>query len=390
MSDSPRTTFKFAQPGSLSVPLHSQAGPLFAGSPFQDLPPPTGQPPYRLDLADVIPDSVKTMTDGMILHMVGDTGGVLDPTPQLLVANGLEQDAAVKSKFGAPAFLYHLGDVIYLHGQATEYYPQFYRPYEHYPNPILAVPGNHDGDRFDNGQLINPEPSLATFVRNFCQPKPGFHSPDARDAVRTAMIQPNVYWTLLTPFATFVALYTNVPEGGAVKQDQQDWFTEELRAADPNKPLIIAMHHPVHSLDKYNSGSKAMAQVLNDAVQKSGRSPELVFAGHVHNYQSFTVAARDGQVTPFIVLGNSGFHNLTPMAKVGSKDIVTPFRAPNDENVILQKYLDDRFGFLRLEISADIVDIQTYTVPRPQEAWRTPPRLFDRIRFDWRERKILV
>jgi acid phosphatase type 7 len=136
----------------------------------------------------VIPDAVKAMIElkGMALHLVGDTGGVLDPTPQLLVANGLEQDAEVKGRFGSPAFLYHLGDVIYCDGQAAEYYPQFYRPYEHYPNPILAIPGNHDGDRFDNGQLVNPEPSLATFVRNFCQPQSGIHSPDAR-AMRYAL-----------------------------------------------------------------------------------------------------------------------------------------------------------------------------------------------------------
>ena len=67
-------------------------------------------------------------------------------------------------EFGTPAFLYHLGDVIYFDGLASEYYPQFYRPYEHYPNPILAIPGNHDGDRYDNGQLGQS----GTIARNFC------------------------------------------------------------------------------------------------------------------------------------------------------------------------------------------------------------------------------
>ncbi len=50
----------------------------------------------------------------MTLHMVGDTGGVLDPTSQQLVASGLEQDASVTGEFGTPAFLYHLGDVSFL------------------------------------------------------------------------------------------------------------------------------------------------------------------------------------------------------------------------------------------------------------------------------------
>lgn len=37
---------------------------------------------------------------------------------------------------------------------------------------------------------------------------------DAGDAWRTAMIQPNVYWTLEAPFVTIIGLYTNLPEGG--------------------------------------------------------------------------------------------------------------------------------------------------------------------------------
>lgn len=110
----------------------------------------------------------------------------------------------------------------------------------------------------------------------------------------------------------------------------------------------------------------------------------------MHNYQSFTIANGDGQVIPFIVAGNGGYHNLTEMAKVNGEDIITPYRAPNDKDVILQRYIADRFGFLRVEISSDIVDMQTYTVPRPQEPWRTPPRLFDRICFDWRNRRVIT
>jgi hypothetical protein len=147
------SNFKFAQPRPLGAALDSQAGPLFSGSPFQDLPTPTGQPPYRLDLADVLPDAVKTMNElgGMIFHITGDTGGVLDPAPQLLVANGLQQDAEVKGTFGSPAFLYHMGDVIYFDGQAAEYYPQFYRSWQFLETTMataltsgsLATPSRH-------------------------------------------------------------------------------------------------------------------------------------------------------------------------------------------------------------------------------------------------------
>jgi acid phosphatase type 7 len=366
---------------------HSQASPLYHGSKEQPLPAPTGTAPFRLDLAEVIPDAVAAMTKagGMAMHMVGDTGGVQDPTPQQLVANGLEQDAGVAGSFGTPAFFYHLGDVIYFDGQADQYFPQFYQPYEHYPNPIIAIPGNHDGDVYDDGKRTNPEPSLASFVRNFCASEPGVHTPEAREATRTAMVQPNVYFTLKTPFATFVGLYTNVPEGGVVHQNQQEWFAGELAAADKDMPLIVAMHHPIQSLDTFHSGSKTMAKVLETAVAKAKRQPAMVFAGHVHNYQRFSVNDHHG-MTPFVVAGHGGYHNLHKVVKSDNQDLVTPYSAPNDPNVVLESYMDDRFGFLRLEFSGDIIDLRCMSVPRPQESWSKAPRLYDRVRYDWRKR----
>ncbi len=370
---------------------HSQLSPLYHGSPFEPLPTPTGAAPYRLDLAKIIPAQVAAMTKsgGMALHMVGDTGGVQDPTPQLLVAAGMEADAAVASALGKPAFFYHLGDVIYFDGQVDQYYPQFYLPYEHYPLPMMGIPGNHDGDIYDRGKLVDNVPSLTGFVRNFCATEAGVHNPEARETPRTAMIQPNVYWTLETPFATFIGLYTNVPEGGVVHPDQADWLKGEFTDADKDKPVILALHHPIHSLDAYHSGSRTMAALLEDAISATGRTPSIVFAGHVHNYQRFTTRRADG-VLPFIVAGQGGYHNLHRMAKVNGADIITPYVAPNDPKVTLESYYDDRFGFLRLEITAEILEVQTYTVPRPQEPYRTPPRLYDRMRLDWRARTLVT
>src|SRR5690348_17748218 len=34
-----------------------------------------------------------------------------------------------------PAFLYHLGDVVYYYGEADRYYEQFYEPYKGYDAP---------------------------------------------------------------------------------------------------------------------------------------------------------------------------------------------------------------------------------------------------------------
>ena len=388
----PAHSHRFGQPRPSTPTPHSRQAPLFKGSPFQPLPAPTGQAPYRLDLADIVPDAVAAMkkAGGMSLHMVGDTGGVKDPHPQISVADGMEADVAVAGPYGTPAFFYHLGDVIYFDGQASEYFPQFYDPYSNYPVPMMGIPGNHDGDVFDDGTRTNKLPSLATFVRNFCAATPGTKSPDSAEADRTAMIQPNVYWTLLTPFATFVGLYTNVPEGGVVEPDQADWFASELAAAATDRALIVALHHPLNSLDTYHSGSKPMNQLLTQSISKSGRKPDLICSGHVHNYQRFTVRDADGNgVTPQIVAGQGGYHNLHKMAKVGNQPIVTPYQVPNDDAVTLEAYYDDAFGFLRLDISADAIGLSAFTVPKVAETTPVIPKLVDRMRFNFRSRTLL-
>jgi acid phosphatase type 7 len=41
------------------------------------------------------------------------------------------------------------------------------------------------------------------------------------------MTQPYVFWTLLAPFVTIIGLYSNVPEGGEIHNDQIGWLAAE-------------------------------------------------------------------------------------------------------------------------------------------------------------------
>jgi hypothetical protein len=61
-----------------------------------------------------------------------------------------------------------------------------------------------------------------------------------------AMTQPNVYWTLATPYATIIGLYTNVPVGGYVDDKQKAWLIKELvvtlsafRLFGISRPLLV-------------------------------------------------------------------------------------------------------------------------------------------------------
>lgn len=341
---------------------------------FRPLPPPTGPAPYRMEISSVLDPRVMSRIQKagkMVLHMVGDTGGVKNPTPQLIVAKQMEMQLHTDKLEDSPAFFYHLGDVVYFFGEAQEYFPQFYDAYEYYNRPILAIPGNHDGGVGDEAI-----PSLDAFMRNFCALSPSI-TPEAGDVNRDAMTQPNCYFTLNTPLATIIGLYTNVPEGGKVEQDQREWFVGELSAAPKGKAVLVAMHHPPLSMDDHHSGSEEMRILLEDSFRKSGRVPTAVFSAHVHNYQRFTVRVRGDIEVSYIVAGNGGYHNLHQIPKgPDGEPLDTPLELP-DENARLEAYVDDRHGFLRLTITAATLKGEFFPCPRPHESWSRPAKRYD-------------
>ena len=343
---------------------------------FMPLPKPTGMSPYHIKLEDVISqdDMKKIMSAGKIsFHVVGDTGGVKYPVPQQIVEMAMEADLAGPDN---PVFFYHLGDVVYYFGQASEYYPQFYEPYAKYDVPIFAIPGNHDGD-VPSGDTT---PSLDAFVRNFCAKK-RIVVPDSVEVNKPAMTQPNVYFTLETPFATIVGLYSNVPEGGEFDETQIAWFKEELRNAPKNKALIVTVHHPAYSADMYHTGSKVIDKTLDDAFSESGRYADIVLAGHVHNYQRFTRRI-DNRDIPYIVAGAGGYWHLHYMQKQPNGDpLPTPYTMP-DSNTILESYCENRYGYLLIQITQSSINGTYHTVPRPQESWRDKSELFDSFTLD--------
>jgi predicted phosphodiesterase len=303
---------------------------------FEPLPVPTGAFPYRLALDSVIS---RLPTDVLAFHCVGDTGGIKNPHPQLNVADAMVADIANSP---APSFFYHLGDVVYFNGDESEYGAQFYEPYAHYNLPIFAIPGNHDGDNSDDPSV----PSLTAFVQNFCSATPHL-DPQAQEFNRDTMDQPNVYWTLdASPFFTIIGLYTNVPSGGQVAQDQADWLAGELRAADQTLPVIVALHHPPYSADAHHGSSLPMRNLLDAAFQSSGRVADVVFTGHVHDYQRFT-RTHDGRQVPYVVAGAGGYHNLHPMASDARQGMQV-----TDDCVLEQFSGSNQWGFLRISVTA--------------------------------------
>jgi predicted phosphodiesterase len=351
---------------------------------FRPLPAPTGPAPYHLSLESVIPpDQVGRMRSAgrMVFHTVGDTGGVKSPQPQIIVMDHMEQDFNDPDPLNHPAFFYHLGDVVYYYGEAEHYYSQFYEPAIHYPAPILAIPGNHDGDVFDESV-----PSLAAFVENFCAPEP-HHTKEAGDALRDAMTQPNVYWTLEAPFVTFIGLYSNVPEGGQFDNEQITWFESEMAQAPADKALIVSVHHSVYSADTHHSGSRYVGEILDQTITKTKRMPDLVLTGHVHNYQRFT-RKLNGASIPYIVAGSGGYWHLHEVIRQDNGEKIVPPFFISDMEVTLESYCDDRHGYLRMEVTPEAITGTYFTVPRPQEAWSAPAQQLDTFTIDLKTHQV--
>ena len=350
----------------------------------QPLPVPTGQPPYHLSLDMVLPPAqMQTIQSAqrLVFHVAGDTGGVKMPLEQQNVAQHMEQDFDNADQTARPAFFYHLGDVVYYYGEASQYYAQFYEPYQLYPAPILAIPGNHDGDAQDPSVA-----SLAAYVENFCAPTPRL-TREAGDVARDAMTEPNVYWTLETPFATVIGLYTNVPEGGWLDEKQTAWLVSELNSAPLDKALLVAMHHPIYSADVLHSGSQYMAHVLEHAVQESQRWPDMVLAGHVHNYQRFTRVLAEREI-PYIVAGGGGYWNLHRMARdPQGHPLPTPYPVPGTD-VTLASYCADRHGYLLLESTPTSLSGRYVAVPGSHPT-KQAASVVDTFTLDWHAHKLV-
>jgi hypothetical protein len=342
-----------------------------------DLPAPTGIPPYRLDLSSILSDQaiqeIKAMKH-MVFHSLGDSGGVNTTTYQANVATYMGLDFNPHDTSGSnPSFFYHLGDVVYYDGEIRNYYWEFYEPYLLYPAPIFAIPGNHDGDIDPNDQFNKPSDSLRGFVRNFCA-QAALHLPEADDAPRLAMTQPNVFWTLNTPLATIIGLYSNVPEGGALGQNQIRWFQQELENASKDCALILAVHHPIYSAYGHHPGSQSLKAIIEAATKAANRIPNLILTAHVHNYQCFTGVINNRSVKT-IVAGAGGYNQkLHQLARPMFDPKGGPYKFADDP-ATLDSFNDFQHGYLLIDVGVTEIRGSYIAVddPKPGAAVPTVP-----------------
>jgi acid phosphatase type 7 len=404
MSTDPKTLFSFGEPRPLKVLAMREAAKNafaaagtsdslaaameaaateFARAHFKPLPVPTGQAPYRKSLESILGNervAAIAQAGKFVFHTVGDTGAHGHGTEaqdavSFHMEQQLEDDVPEADK---PAIFYHLGDVVYFNGELNLYPEQFYEPYKFYQVPIVAIPGNHDGDN------VPSEVSLDSFVKNFCTSAPGT-PPMAGQSARLTMTQPNVYFTLEAPFLTIIGLYSNttgdLDAPRAAVTPQFDWLVGELRAAPADKFLIVAVHHPPFSADNVHGGEMRIGEALDRAFEATGRLPHLVLTAHVHDYQKFSRTQQVGGGEPrtilYVVAGAGGYCGFSTLHRVKSD-------VPFPEGVTLLESNDKLPGFLRVTVTAQKLTGEYFVVPPPpnHDVPDHPATLFDTFTVD--------
>jgi hypothetical protein len=302
-------------------------------------------------------------------HVGGDSGvpDVLDrETRQVMVSDAMTSDFNTTDSAGSPAFLYHLGDVIYTQAKGN-YLSEFYVPYKHYPGKIVGIPGNHDGE--------TPE-KIADFQKYFCADNQTV--PDVAGTIfRQTMNQPGVYWLLDAPLVQIIGLYSNCAENpgyisGAVPgNDQKKWLISTLkqiageRKSGNRKALLITTHHPPYASGGH-SGSIDMLHDIDDACKQAGIMPDVHLSGHAHSIQRYTRKVPFGGKVlqiPYLIYGCMGH---------GGQAVSPKF--PLTQNDQTYEFGYKGWGYALVEATAQALTLTAYGVDwdANQKAIKTP------------------
>ena len=238
------------------VTLRRQATPSAA---FVPLPQPSGPPPYRLRLADVLdPDRTAAIDRAGVVrfHCVGDTGGWRDGRPQRGVAEAMVDELHGPSPVD---FFYHLGDVVYPHGEEVRDRPAVLCALR----DLLGADrrGARQPRRRADAGIARRDAGGPSSRRSAPRPRPCATrrcaaTTDGRPAQRLLDAHPRL--------AVDHRPLHQCPRGRRAATDQVAWLVGELSAAPPEATLIVAMHQPIYSADVVHGSNLELGEMLDE------------------------------------------------------------------------------------------------------------------------------
>jgi hypothetical protein len=215
-------------------------------------------------------------------------------------------------------FMIIASDVIYPVGSVNDYPDKFFRPYQDYPGPIYAVPGNHDW--YDG---------LGGFMRVFCgiagelEPRPwkGLFAPlakllwrrpetadeaalerarELRGAPGQQADQPASYWAIDTPTLRIIGIDTGIR--GGIDREQGEWLR---RVSAGPTPKLLVTGKPIWVSGSHHPGPIEGGGTVDEIVRDPANHYVAAFGGDIHNYQRYPVEVGD-RVIQYIVSGGGG------------------------------------------------------------------------------------
>jgi hypothetical protein len=314
----------------------------------------------------------------LVFHTAGDTGGVRDgATQETLIAEAMEADFS-GDPGDHPAFFFHLGDVVYYNSEPENYEAQYFRPYQYYPAPIVAIAGNHDSSP---STAVTPG-DLNQFMKVFCDKTP---RPLVPDFDRTSMIQPYIYFTLEAPFVKIIGLYSNNSEGPGLLDPggdpaQLDFLEAEFVRAAKARPadsraVLVAVHHPLFSIGKDHGSSPTMLDQVDKLMEKTGFIPDAFLSGHVHGFE-LIFREYKGRDVPYIICGTGGFND--------DAHVQQNFRlpAPLGGGFSLAQFFDFQYGYMRMTVDENWLTGEYIGVARRQAGAPAQPSVLESFNLD--------
>ncbi|PZH10089.1 metallophosphoesterase [Streptomyces sp. NTH33] len=250
--------------------------------------------------------------DRFSFMVMGDTGEG-GPSQYAVVPGFLEASRGT-------SFAVIASDVIYPVGSADDYGPRFFRPYQDYPAPVYAVPGNHDWYE-----------DLGGFMRVFCggapplPPEPGprppgrawwrallWRRPQAVDEQRFAAarelrsrpeqqaVQPGPYWAIDAGPVRIVGIDTGLL--GTVDAEQGAWLREVSRGP---RPKILVTGSPLYVDGEHHPCPVEGGGTVDDIVRDPAHRYVAAIGGDIHNYQRYPVDV-GGRTVQYVVSGGGG------------------------------------------------------------------------------------
>jgi hypothetical protein len=339
--------------------------------------------------------------DRFSFMVIGDTGE--GDAPQYAVVPGfltVGQDTA---------FTVLSSDVIYPVGATDDYGTKFFRPYQDYPAPIYAIPGNHDWYEDLNGFMRvfcdapplpadpAPRPLTPAWLRSLL-----WHRPSAVDEQRLAeasklrsapaqqAVQPGPYWAIDAGPVRVIGIDTGLL--GTLDAEQGRWLREV--SAGP-VPKILITGSPLYVDGEHHPCPIEGGGTVDDLVRDPERNFVAAIGGDIHNYQRYPVHV-PGHVSgtvrtiQYVVSGGGGafMHATHTIERVSVADVTEddfrcyPLRGDSLAfySRIYGRRLHLRRFFTLTEAEATAVIAERLGI-RPTRAPGDPVRLTWRIRL---------